>query len=129
MMLKTVLLLCSTVSLSRAFTEGHFEPPIEEDVEIIVPCIVDYNVFGGIATETSFTVSYYEEIEYIPGDDDIETIVRELDLATVNKLLKAAQINCVLPPSTRLLQLSKTAVGLSANPEDQPLKCTYITCE
>jgi hypothetical protein len=84
--------------------------------------------FGGIASETSFTVRYYEEIEYIPGDDDIETIVRDLELSTVDKLLEAAQINCVLPPSTRLLQVSKTAVGLSANPEDQPLERTYITC-
>jgi hypothetical protein len=91
-MLKTVLLLCSTVSLSRAFTEGHFKPPIEADVEIVVPCIVDDNGFGGIASVTSFTVSYYEEIEYIPGDDDIETVVRDLELATVDKLLEAAQI-------------------------------------
>lgn len=131
MLRKSVLLVCAatTTSLSHAITEGHFEPPSEEDVDILVPCIVDENGFGGEASQTSFLVRYYQEVEYIAGDGDIDSIVRDLELATVDLLLEAAQINCVLPPRSRFLQTesSRRVVGISANPEDQVLerKCNH----
>ncbi|CAJ1937840.1 unnamed protein product [Cylindrotheca closterium] len=117
--------------------DDHFEPPMEENVEVYQACIGDTNGFGGSAADNTLTIQYYQEITYsIDGDDSPAQIVRDLDLATVDYLLASRRISCVRPSPPAVIatatdennnrklqpQLRRKPVGLSANPDDQVLE-------
>ena len=108
---------------------GHFEAPVEQDVINPDACVIDSSGFGGSSSSNSFTVSYYQEIEYVPFPETIEDIIKDVETATVDAMLASAQIFCSesrrSAPSGGRSLVSKRAVGMSANPDDEILECKY----
>jgi hypothetical protein len=108
--------------------DGHFEPPIEDNVINPAVCLLDASGFGGSTSSNSFTVEYYQEMEFLPtGPDSITDIIKDIDSATVDVMLAANQIFCTgnrrTAPGTGRYLVAKRAVGMSTNPDDEVLEC------
>lgn len=128
------------------YSDDHFDPPSEEDVEVYQACIPN-DGFGGQASDDSITIKYYQEITFSTVGPAFGTdIVKDVETATLDELLKASRITCIAPPAViaeaeiqvekkklspwndddddeNRRNLRRQAVGMSSNPEDAILEC------